>query len=77
MGSLFAKFSFSYENNYKQIHKNKNNISNHKYTAKSRVTKIVTNFVIFVFEKNFSMVRTNMDNLIINYTHVVHYNGRV
>ena len=30
-----------------------------------------------IFEKNFSMVRTNMDNLIINYTHVVHYNGRV
>ena len=47
------------------------------HTAKSRVTKIVANFVTFVFEKNFLMVRTNMDNLIINYTHVVHYNGRV
>ena len=47
------------------------------FTVKSRVTKIVTNFVTFVFEKNFLMVRTNMDNLIINYTHVVHYNGRV
>ena len=48
-----------------------------QFTVKSRVTKIVANFVTFVFEKNFLMVRTNMDNLIINYTHVVHYNGRV
>lgn len=47
------------------------------YTVKSRVTKIVTNFGILLFEKNFSMVRTNMDILIINYTHVVQYNGRV
>ena len=46
-------------------------------TVKSRVTKIVANFGILLFEKNFSMVRTNMDILIINYTHVVQYNGRV
>ena len=48
-----------------------------KYTVKPRVTKIVTNFGILLFEKNFSMVRTNIDILIINYTHVVYYNGRV
>ena len=34
-------------------------------------------FCYFRFWKKLLMVRTNIDNLIINYTHVVHYNGRV
>ena len=49
LGSLFAKFSFSYENNYKQIHKN--NISNQILLASFGKQLIVFEMPIYCLEK--------------------------